>query len=428
MSRMYVMPTVWFAILVGVIAFPYFYWKENQVASRTSIALQALWDSSLYHYYHTNRSWSGIEPWFEELVSVQPARIEAFQLSNRTGSRIYRARYVATGHAFQLENRPILHEGAIVGYYDIAWAHKEPYISAFRSSLKVGALSGAGFFAILYRFRRRQAAQSRAVNDIFAAMLDRGQIPDEQQFSSVADPAIRANLRKAIEHMNKLEVVRRRMVADFSHELRTPISLMRMKLESALEKQTPVDIESTYSILEEVYRMSKLVQDLQQLSLAETGNLSLQKRWINICELVEDTVDLLLPGAEGKELTLEFEAGRKLLVYVDPDRYQQVLINLLGNAIRHSRLRLKLRVWHENSLFIIEVEDDGVGIEEEELEHIFERFYRSSASPERDKGRGMGLGLAIARSLVLAHGGTIQVRSKYGEGSIFRVATAIFRE
>lgn len=258
------------------------------------------------------------------------------------------------------------------------------------------------------------------------------------------------------------------MVADIAHELRTPLAVILGKLESIQEGVLPSTPETILPIQDETLRLIRLVRDLQQLSLAEAGKLPMAFKSVDLRQLVERITEQFAIEFETRELTVEI-SGHVPEIIGDPDRLTQVLVNLIGNALLHTppggSLRLLLeeveRPAEEGTLIAesrhrlldvfrrtdqdklsrprvshgengaddfrysgwvqVTVEDSGEGIPEEELEYIFNRFYRVDKARERESG-GTGLGLAIAKEFIQAHGGFIQVESKSGVGSRFKIS------
>jgi signal transduction histidine kinase len=228
-----------------------------------------------------------------------------------------------------------------------------------------------------------------------------------------------SELERAAKH-------RRNMTADVAHELRTPLHIIQGNLEGVLDgvyEPTPKHISTT---LDEVRLMSRLVDDLQTLSLAETGQLPMHFQRLSAADLVSDVATSFGGQAEaaGIELRLEIqgEAG-ELELEGDPGRLDQVLSNLVSNALRHTPGggQIVLEAQPITGGVRLRVRDNGVGIPEEDLPFIFDRFWRGDASRSRQTGGSSGLGLAIARQLVLLHGGQIGVESQPGQGTTFSI-------
>jgi signal transduction histidine kinase len=215
------------------------------------------------------------------------------------------------------------------------------------------------------------------------------------------------------------EELRRHLVADVAHELRTPLAVMKVEMESLQDGLTQPTPEAIASLGEEVGLLSRLVEDLRLLSLMDAGQLPLQHQPVALAEGVQKAVQQTTTAAERKEVTLEMALPPDLpRVRADPDRLQQVLLNLLNNALRHTpaggAVRLAAQV--EGTYVHLQVADTGEGIEPQDLPHIFDRFYRADASRSRATG-GSGLGLTIARGLVEAMGGRIWAESALDQGT-----------
>ena len=210
---------------------------------------------------------------------------------------------------------------------------------------------------------------------------------------------------------------RRNMLADISHELRTPITVIQGNVEGILDGLYPADEARLKSIIEETQILSRLVDDLRTLALAESGALHLKIEPTNLVELIRDAISGFDAQIQEKEIRLEMFLENGEDANIDPQRVREVLTNLLSNALRYTprggqvKVRLtEATVGGERNATIF-VEDSGPGIEPQLLPHVFERFYKSS-----DSG-GMGLGLSIAKYLVEAHQGKIWAESKLGEGA-----------
>jgi signal transduction histidine kinase len=222
--------------------------------------------------------------------------------------------------------------------------------------------------------------------------------------------------------LERIETLRRRMVHDVAHELRTPLTNIRGHLEAVqdgLLEPTPAVIDSIH---EEALALQHLVDDLQDLALAEAGQLRLEPRELELLDAVERVVRPLGVAVQGAAIRVEVPPT--LRVVADPDRLAQVLRNLLANALAHTPPSGVVTVSAapadgEERMVEVRVADTGPGIAAADIPHVFERFYRGDRSRSRATG-GAGLGLAITRRLVEAHGGHITAESPPGEGATFR--------
>ncbi|MGH2491000.1 MAG: sensor histidine kinase [Candidatus Limnocylindria bacterium] len=219
------------------------------------------------------------------------------------------------------------------------------------------------------------------------------------------------------ERLETSEEQRRRLLADVTHELRTPLTIMQGNLEAMMDGVYPADAQHLEPILDETRVLSRLVDDLRTLSLAEAGALALHREPTDVAALVTDTVASFRGQADGADVGLAAEIGGELpSADLDPIRLREVLTNLLSNALRYTPRGGSVRVGASSSdgQLHISVRDTGPGIAADVLPHVFDRFYKSEES------RGAGLGLAIAKSLVVAHGGEIAATSAPGQGTEMR--------
>lgn len=220
---------------------------------------------------------------------------------------------------------------------------------------------------------------------------------------------------------------RRTLTTDVAHELRSPLANLRGYLEGIQDGVVEPDVATIASLHEETTSIQALVDDLQQLSLAEAGRLALHREPTDVGDLVERVVIAHAATAAGAGVGLSAEATEGCVTMLDPERIRQVLTNLVSNGVRHTAeggavlvLLHDRRSDTDAGWVEIEVRDNGEGIAPEHLPRLFERFYRADESRTRATG-GTGLGLAITRELVHAHGGTIEVRSRVGAGTSFHV-------
>lgn len=219
---------------------------------------------------------------------------------------------------------------------------------------------------------------------------------------------------------------RKRLFADITHEMKTPLAILQGNLEGILDRVIEPSEEQIQSLYEETVRLSRIITDLRDLSLAEAGQLVLEQSETDLNALVTRSVQLLQRLAENKKVGLALALEPIPAVKVDPDRIVQVMYNLLTNAIRYTpeggTVTVKTTVIDmENKVFAqIAVEDTGIGIAKEELPFLFNHFFRADASRDRKSG-GAGLGLAIVKQLVEGHGGFVHVVSEPGVGSRFTV-------
>lgn len=220
------------------------------------------------------------------------------------------------------------------------------------------------------------------------------------------------------ESLSRTEQLRRNMVSDVAHELRTPLTNIRCHIETlqdGLKEPTPEFINSLH---DEAMVLNRLVEDLQDLALAEAGQLRIELRRVQVRAEVEGAVTALRHQIDEAGLTIGINVPEALEAHADPNRLAQVLRNLLANAITHTSAGGSIRVQangRQEEVWV-RVEDTGCGITREAMPFVFERFYRPDASREHATG-GVGLGLAIVKQIVVAHGGRVWVESEVNKGT-----------
>ena len=234
------------------------------------------------------------------------------------------------------------------------------------------------------------------------------------------------SFNRMVEELERTDQMRRNLTADVAHELRTPVHIIQGNLEGVLDRVYEPTADHIGSTLEETRLLARLVDDLGTLSLAESDQLSLVRERVDVHEFLADVAATFISEAKASNIDIEIQPGNDaspITVEADVGRMQQVMGNLLANALRHSRRggTVSLRGVATRESVRIEVEDTGEGIPADDLPFIFDRFWRGDRSRSRAETAGGGLGLAIARRLVQAHGGQIDVRSEVGLGTTFSI-------
>lgn len=218
------------------------------------------------------------------------------------------------------------------------------------------------------------------------------------------------------DELENVQRLRRQMVADIAHELRTPLSVIQGNLEAMLDGLIEPEPGELAEVHEEVLRLTRLTEDLRLLSLADAGQLSLIMQQIELRELINATLDQMQVLAENQEVLLESDVSELMhLVPGDPDKLKQALINLIDNAIRFTAPggRVLVKAHEEAGKVNIMVIDGGPGIAPEDQPFVFERFWRGDSGRDRADG-GSGLGLSIVKEIVSQHGGSVAVDSPPG--------------
>jgi len=219
----------------------------------------------------------------------------------------------------------------------------------------------------------------------------------------------------------RTEQARRNMIADIAHELRTPLAAMRGNLEGILDGVFPASGESVAPVYEQTLLLSRLVDDLRDLALADAGQMRLERRPLDVSELLQDIAAMVRPQAEAQGIGVDVRVSAPLpAAHADPMRIRQVLLNLVGNALRHTPEggAITLAAEAAEGAITVSVRDTGSGIDPADLPRIFDRFYRGDSSRARDSG-GHGLGLAIVKRWVELHGGRVWAENLPSGGAQF---------
>lgn len=245
----------------------------------------------------------------------------------------------------------------------------------------------------------------------------RVEVPGEDELSALA-----VSFNQMAKTLDDTEQRRLALIGDLAHELRTPLSNIRATMEGLTDGVLEPESNTFLEVERETARLQRLVRDLEELSRAEAGEISLSRQDVDPQQLIRSVAGRLQPQFTDKDVSLTLALPEHLpSIHADPARITQVLLNLLGNALQYtpSGGAVTVRAWDDNRQLLVAIEDNGIGISAENLSHIFERFYRVEKSRSR-AGGGSGIGLTIARHLIEAHDGQIQATSPgLDQGSTF---------
>ena len=240
---------------------------------------------------------------------------------------------------------------------------------------------------------------------------------DELERLSVSLNRMIERLDQAFQHINRFS-------ADASHELRTPLTILQLELEEIAQSHrlNPPLTDQIGSALEETHRMSHIVENLLVISRLDAGEVKMDKTRLDLGHLAASTAEQMRLLAEEKSILLRSNVATGIFVEGDRSRLQQVIVNLVANAIKYTQEggEVEVSVRGYGGTAVLEVSDNGAGISAHALPHVFERFYRADKARSRNSG-GAGLGLAIVKAICTAHGAEIRVSSQEGQGSRFNV-------
>lgn len=382
----------------------------------------------LAHAYSQAHTWTGIQPLVEELGQVSGNRVV---LADTGGGVVADSDRELVGQAVEADwpapSSSVVVAGRPLGaLYLNPLAEPSPHDLGFLATVNhfilIGALL-AGAIAVLVTL----ALSHRIVRPLerltaAARQMEKGDLTGRVSVRSGDEIGQLASAFNAMaDGLARLEQLRRQMVGDVAHELRTPLTNIRGYLEAARDGLVRPDTALVNNLYEEVMLLNRLVDDLQELALAEAGQLPLECRPVDVGEVARMALEAIRPQAEARGLELSLDLPSDLpAVEADPHRIGQVLRNLFNNALEFTppggQVTLTARL--DGSWVCLEVSDSGPGIAPTQLPFVFERFYRADPSRARATG-GAGLGLAIVKQLVEAHGGRVWVKSMPGTGSWF---------
>lgn len=341
------------------------------------------------------------------------------------------SRYPNFHGGYVVNKYPLMQDSALIGNVDIGY-YGPYYLNdndlAFINTLNK-MLGTVAIFSLLLAViagaltaRRLSTPISKAVEaarEIGLGHYDR-RITDISNTIEIDE--LSSTVNDLAKGLDKQEKLRRRLTADVAHELRTPLATLQSHMEAMIDGVWEPDASRLNSCHEEIMRINRMVGDLEKLARYESENLILHKETFDLSELVQHIVKNFEADFINKNIALDFH-GEKSPVFADRDKISQVIINLLSNALKYNPAgeTVKVKVsWNEDQV-VLKVKDTGIGIDPEDLPHIFERFYRADKSRTRQTG-GSGVGLAIVKAIVDAHQGKLSVTSIINEGTEFTVS------
>lgn len=324
----------------------------------------------------------------------------------------------------------IIQNSEVIGTVNISYYG--PYFLSeddfqFLNALNI-ILIGIGIFSLFFAFVIGSILARRLSRPILKTVSVAKRISDGDYNARIEEKSNTKELDELVVSINHLadslgkqEALRKQLTADVAHELRTPLTSVGTHLEAMIEGVWEPTTERLESCHDEILRIGKIIFDLESLARVESDNLKLDKTQINLVELVKKSVGSFEADIKKKNLSVTVN-GSNSDISADGDRMSQVLINLISNAVKYTTEggNINIGVSDLDEKVKIIIKDNGMGIPEQELPFIFERFYRADKSRNRMTG-GSGIGLAIVKSIVMAHGGSVEVESRLGEGSCFIV-------
>ncbi len=422
-------------VTTGIVFFSINHATQNEIhrfRERINQAGIARMGVELSQYYSQQGSWEGIQPFVEHWGNLSKQRIILTDINGivvaDSDSKLLGELYEPT-NSTGISLSPPWAGNTIGTFYINPDSPPELGLIALQIIFRRiglfficgGLIAVAVAFLITFFLSRRILAPVEELTSAAKRLGDgdfsqRVQVKDKSELGELA-----GTFNSMASDLEKAEQLRRNMVADIAHELRTPLSNIKGHLEAVRDGVMKPDANTIRSLDEEATLLSRLIDDLQELSLAEAGELKLVRQAENITELIKQATAGVQPQATAKGLSLSIDLPDKLPpANIDSHRISQVLRNLLENAMANTAKggTITVTAKQEGKYLEVAVSDTGEGIPAEDLPNIFERFYRVDKSRARATG-GTGLGLTISKRLVEAHGGTIEAQSELGKGSRF---------
>lgn len=295
--------------------------------------------------------------------------------------------------------------------------------AVFRSLLFAGGLALLFGIILSYFTSRRLVAPLKRLTQA-ADRIGQGHLDERVEIQTKDEIGQLANAFNAMmDNLNRQEILRKQFTADIAHELRTPLTSIKSYIEAFQDNVLPADQENLSSIHEEIDRLVDLSSDLKDLNVAEIGALTLALEPVDLKHLLEKVIHSLHPLMQEKQLTLNWNAPPELVTTTGDGRLlTRLFYNLFHNAYRYSNIsgQITLSLSQTPDFAEIKIKNTGIGIPEENLPFIFERFYRADKSRTRETG-GTGIGLALVQQITTLHHGTITVQSKVGQETEFIV-------
>jgi len=425
------------AVVVVTVVIIYFFVSQRIVAGMREyeqISAQYRSDqicSRLYTHYWQALSWEGVQPVIEAAGRVSGVHVILVAANGTVVGDSKNSTHIGANYTDSSVNAFNLTRGKeILGtVYLFPDPKAEEYVAPFRRLsvainrfLLLGGALAIGLALVLTLVLSRRISSPIGALAEAARKLGQGDLSQRFQYQGKGEIAALAQAFNFMAaDLQRIEELRRNMVADVAHELRTPLSNIRGYLEAIRDEVIKPDEDTIRSISEETSLLSRLVDELQELSLAEAGELTLVCQAEDISSLIRQAVIPWQPQLTAKGISLSLDLPNDLpLVNIDWQRVNQILHNLLENAVTHTHKggTITVAASAQDGWVEVSVSDTGEGIPAEDLPRIFERFYRVDKSRSRATG-GSGLGLTISKRLVEAHGGKITVQSELGKGSRF---------
>ncbi|ERJ11255.1 sensor histidine kinase [Haloplasma contractile] len=339
-----------------------------------------------------------------------------------------KGQYIENSYTVDATNKPTLY--VLIGQYESTLLSREDV--KFRNSLNNGLIISAVLGIVLATSLGVFLAQniSKPIKNLKEATdrLRYGNLKERVTLDSNTREIndLKDSINYLASTLEEQEQLRKRLTSDVSHELRTPLHALQNQFEAMIDGVFEPTKERIETCNNEVFRLANLVKDLEKLTSLDQTDDKLNKERYPLSEIMLPVIHQFESVVKAKQITIQFEKVNNPDLHIDKDKMTQVMFNLLSNAYDFTEQGGKITVTtrQEQKDAVITVSDTGIGISEQDIKHIFERFYRVEQSRNRETG-GAGLGLSIVNSIIQAHNGDINVYSKLNEGTIFTITLPI---
>ncbi len=398
--------------------------------------------ASLENYYQVNHTWNGVQSVFNTgrgMGGMVRMMVQGLLLADSSGTIVAGDQFTGIGTkltAVQIDSSiPLTVDSQLVGYLfapgsgGISLVNQQAVITRLGQALWVAGMAAGGLglvmaFVLAYTLLRpvralTVAAQQLATGDLSHRVVVKG----KDELASLGHA-----FNKMADSLQQAEEARRAMTADIAHELRNPLAVQRASLEALQDGVYPLSADNLAPVIEQNLLLTRLVDDLRTLALADAGRIDLELTPTDLPALVQRVVDRFQPQARSQQVELTIISPLSPIpnLNADPLRLEQVLTNLLSNALRFtpSGGHIDLALTSLDGTACLSIHDSGPGIPEQALPYIFERFYRADKARAR-VGGGSGLGLTIARQLARLHGGDLTAANHPSGGAVFTLTLPV---
>ena len=279
------------------------------------------------------------------------------------------------------------------------------------------------FISILFSVLLGRYLSKRLVNPIFNVIEAAKNIKNGEFSIKITETSgikevdgLADSINNMAESLKKNKDLRKELVSDMSHEIRTPLTTIKTHIEALIDKIWEPTEERLKGIYEEIERLIKMIKELEKIDELENSNIILEKTKFNLYYTIESVVQNFQAEADKNQIRILLSGEKETCIEGDIDKFKQILINLISNSIKYGNKKglIKIEIIEENKSLQLKIIDNGIGIDEKHILHIFERFYKADKSRVRG---GMGIGLAVVKSIIEAHNWKIEVDSKKNIGT-----------